>query len=82
LISPNPGPSAFVPAVRKDPDMVMVATDAWSRKRDPVPVGGGDLIFDAIANLVDNAIKYGRAGGASRGRERKHRWQAGHLDRR
>jgi signal transduction histidine kinase len=25
--------------------------------------GDGDLIFDAIANLVDNAIKHGRAGG-------------------
>jgi signal transduction histidine kinase len=25
--------------------------------------GDRDLIFDAIANLVDNAIKYGRAGG-------------------
>src|SRR6185437_13831169 len=29
-----------------------------------VPVTGDrDLIFDAIANLVDNAIKHGRAGG-------------------
>src|SRR5205823_11772462 len=25
--------------------------------------GGRDLLFDAIANLVDNAIKHGRAGG-------------------
>ena len=25
--------------------------------------GDRDLIFDAIANLVDNAIKHGRAGG-------------------
>jgi hypothetical protein len=24
----SPGPSAFVPSVRKDPDMVMVATGA------------------------------------------------------
>jgi len=36
----SPGPGASVPSVRKDPDMVMVATGAWSRKRDPVPVGG------------------------------------------
>jgi signal transduction histidine kinase len=26
-------------------------------------IGDRDLIFDAIANLVDNAIKHGRAGG-------------------
>ena len=31
--------------------------------RDVVVTGDGDLIFDAIANLVDNAIKHGRAGG-------------------
>ncbi len=31
--------------------------------RDLVVTGDGDLIFDAIANLVDNAIKHGRAGG-------------------
>ena len=28
-----------------------------------IAVGDPDLIFDAIANLVDNAIKHGRAGG-------------------
>jgi len=31
--------------------------------RDVTVTGDGDLIFDAIANLVDNAIKHGRAGG-------------------
>ena len=31
--------------------------------RGVVVTGDGDLIFDAIANLVDNAIKHGRAGG-------------------
>jgi signal transduction histidine kinase len=30
---------------------------------DVPAVGDRDLIFDAIANLVDNAIKHGRAGG-------------------
>jgi signal transduction histidine kinase len=30
---------------------------------DMVVTGDRDLIFDAIANLVDNAIKHGRAGG-------------------
>ena len=31
---------------------------------DHVPVAGDrDLLFDALANLVDNAIKHGRAGG-------------------
>ncbi|WP_024512339.1 ATP-binding protein [Bradyrhizobium sp. ARR65] len=31
--------------------------------RDVLVTGDRDLIFDAIANLVDNAIKHGRAGG-------------------
>jgi signal transduction histidine kinase len=31
--------------------------------RAVVTIGDPDLIFDAIANLVDNAIKHGRAGG-------------------
>jgi signal transduction histidine kinase len=31
--------------------------------REVVVTGDRDLIFDAIANLVDNAIKHGRAGG-------------------
>jgi signal transduction histidine kinase len=31
---------------------------------DPVPVTADrDLLFDAVANLVDNAVKHGRAGG-------------------
>jgi signal transduction histidine kinase len=34
--------------------------------RDVVVTGDGDLIFDAIANLVDNAIKHGRPGGEVR----------------
>ena len=45
-------------------------------------IGDRDLIFDAIANLVDNAIKHGRAGGqvvvASETVER----QPGRFDRR
>ena len=32
-------------------------------KKGSGPRRWGDLIFDAIANLVDNAIKHGRAGG-------------------
>ena len=44
--------------------------------------GDRDLIFDAIANLVDNAIKHGRAGGEVVVKSRNHRWPAGHLDRR
>ena len=31
--------------------------------REVLVIGDRDLIFDAIANLVDNAIKHGRAGG-------------------
>jgi signal transduction histidine kinase len=31
--------------------------------RQVIAVGDPDLIFDAVANLVDNAIKHGRAGG-------------------
>ena len=31
--------------------------------REVLVTGDRDLIFDAIANLVDNAIKHGRAGG-------------------
>ena len=31
--------------------------------REVLATGDRDLIFDAIANLVDNAIKHGRAGG-------------------
>jgi signal transduction histidine kinase len=31
--------------------------------REVLAIGDRDLIFDAIANLVDNAIKHGRAGG-------------------
>jgi signal transduction histidine kinase len=32
-------------------------------EREVLVTGDRDLIFDAIANLVDNAIKHGRAGG-------------------
>jgi len=34
-----------------------------SGDREVLVIGDRDLIFDAIANLVDNAIKHGRAGG-------------------
>jgi signal transduction histidine kinase len=34
--------------------------------REVIVTGDHDLIFDAIANLVDNAIKHGRAGGEVR----------------
>ena len=36
---------------------------AVAGERQVIVVGDPDLIFDAIANLVDNAIKHGRAGG-------------------
>jgi signal transduction histidine kinase len=36
---------------------------AVAGERQVIAVGDPDLIFDAIANLVDNAIKHGRAGG-------------------
>ena len=32
-------------------------------EREVLVTGDRDLIFDAIANLVDNALKHGRAGG-------------------
>ena len=35
-----------------------------ARPPGPVPLGGdGDLLFEAVGNLVDNAVKYAPAGG-------------------
>ena len=46
-------------AAEQDGTRLTVAGD-----REVIAVGDPDLIFDAIANLVDNALKHGRAGGA------------------
>jgi signal transduction histidine kinase len=45
-------------AAEQDSTRLSVAGD-----REVLVTGDRDLIFDAIANLVDNAIKHGRAGG-------------------
>jgi signal transduction histidine kinase len=45
-------------AAEQDGTRLTVAGD-----REVLVTGDRDLIFDAIANLVDNAIKHGRAGG-------------------
>ena len=45
-------------AAEQDGTRLSVAGD-----REVLVTGDRDLIFDAIANLVDNAIKHGRAGG-------------------
>ena len=45
-------------AAEQDGTRLVVAGDG-----EVLVTGDRDLIFDAIANLVDNAIKYGRAGG-------------------
>jgi signal transduction histidine kinase len=45
-------------AAEQDGTRLSVAGD-----REVIAVGDPDLIFDAIANLVDNAIKHGRAAG-------------------
>jgi signal transduction histidine kinase len=45
-------------AAEQDGTCLTVAGD-----REVLVTGDRDLIFDAIANLVDNAIKHGRAGG-------------------
>jgi signal transduction histidine kinase len=45
-------------AAEQDKTHLTVAGD-----REVLVTGDRDLIFDAIANLVDNAIKHGRAGG-------------------
>jgi signal transduction histidine kinase len=45
-------------AAEQDGTRLTVAGD-----RAVFAIGDPDLIFDAIANLVDNAIKHGRAGG-------------------
>ena len=45
-------------------------------------IGDRDLIFDAIANLVDNAIKHGRAGGQVVVASEIVEWQPGRFDRR
>jgi len=45
-------------AAEQDDTRLSVAGD-----REVEVTGDRDLIFDAIANLVDNAIKHGRAGG-------------------
>jgi signal transduction histidine kinase len=45
-------------AAEQDGTHLTVAGD-----REVIAVGDPDLVFDAIANLVDNAIKHGRAGG-------------------
>ena len=45
-------------AAEQDGTRLIVAGD-----RAVFAIGDPDLIFDAIANLVDNAIKHGRAGG-------------------
>jgi signal transduction histidine kinase len=48
----------FDPAAENNGGRVEVVGD------DPVPVTADrDLLFDAVANLVDNAVKHGRAGG-------------------
>ncbi len=50
--------------------------------REVLVTGDRDLIFDAIANLVDNAIKHGRAGGQVVVANENARRSAGRLDRR
>ncbi len=45
-------------AAEQDGTRLTIAGD-----REVLVTGDRDLIFDAIANLVDNAIKHGRAGG-------------------
>jgi signal transduction histidine kinase len=45
-------------AAEQDGTRLSVAGD-----REVIAIGDPDLIFDAIANLVDNAIKHGRTGG-------------------
>jgi signal transduction histidine kinase len=45
-------------AAEQDGTRLTIAGD-----REVLVIGDRDLIFDAIANLVDNALKHGRAGG-------------------
>ena len=45
-------------AAEQDDTSLTIAGD-----REVMVIGDRDLIFDAIANLVDNALKHGRAGG-------------------
>ena len=45
-------------AAEQDGTSLTIAGD-----REVMVIGDRDLIFDAIANLVDNALKHGRAGG-------------------
>ena len=53
-------------AAEQDGTRLTVAGDG-----EVLVTGDRDLIFDAIANLVDNAIKHGRAGGRGRGCQTK-----------
>jgi signal transduction histidine kinase len=50
--------------------------------REVLVTGDRDLIFDAIANLVDNASQARPHRRTGRGGERNHRWQTGGFDRR